>query len=70
MHRSKQVNIQESESRQCIMIFIHPRDATILKYCYIAIFFATIQYNTADLGYRFIAHCNILLYIANPSDEI
>ena len=34
-----------------------------LKYCYIAIFAAVIQYNMADLGYRYIAHCNILLYI-------
>ena len=46
----------------------------MLKYFYIAIFSAAIQYNTADLGYRYIAHCNILLYIlqyiVNPSDNL
>ena len=29
----------------------------------IAIFSASIQYNTADLGYRYIANYNILLYV-------
>ena len=41
-----------------------------MKYFYIAIFSATIQYNTADLEYRYIAYCNILLYIANACDNL
>ena len=46
------------------------RDTTIhiLKYCYIAIFSATIQYNTADL--IIIEYCNILLYIASVSNTV
>ena len=42
----------------------------MLKYCFIAIFSAAIQYNTADLGYRHITHCNILQYIATASDNL
>ena len=41
-----------------------------MKYCYIAIFSAAIQYNTADLEYRYIANCNVLQYIASASDNL
>ena len=46
-----------------VKVFTVPiRDATILQYRYIAIFITAIQYNTPDEEYRYIAHCNILIY--------
>ena len=52
------------------LLYILERCNNILKYCYIAIFSAAIQYNTADLEYRYIANCNILLNIASASDNL
>ena len=40
------------------------------QYNEILIFSGAIQYNTADLGYQYIANCNILQYIANANDNL
>ena len=55
-----------------LQYLLEMQQCNILKYCYIAIFSAAIQYNMADLGCRYIVHCNniILQYIANVSDNL
>ena len=46
----KRSNVQDTYARVCVYVCVYVLE--MQRYCYIAIFFAAIQFNTADLGYQ------------------